>query len=188
MRFSKSLALGIFAAVASAQSAASAQTVCTQCLRVHTSFKPTYQSTTTKPSTSTATTTTATAKTATATTTTGTRKLSTVSHQSTVSSQPKVSNQPTVVYQTTTSYQPVTSSRPATSSYQAQAQYEAQQMASRRYKGHIRGTIPGVSFCGVGWSSSSPNAPTCRPSRSMTLVADATVRGTDGWYRVRYWR
>lgn len=73
-------------------------------------------------------------------------------------------------------------------SYQAQAESEARMMASRRYKGHVRGTIPGVSFCGVGWSSSSRNAPTCTPSRGMTLVADATVRGADGYYRVRYWR
>lgn len=74
------------------------------------------------------------------------------------------------------------------SSYQAQAQAEAEMMAQRRYKGHVRGTIPGVNFCGVGWSSSSSNAPTCTPSRGMTLVADAVARGADGWYRVRYWR
>ncbi len=74
------------------------------------------------------------------------------------------------------------------SSFQAQAEAEARMMASRRYKGHVRGTVPGVNFCGVGWSSSSPNAPTCTPSRGMQLVADATVRGSDGWYRVRYWR
>lgn len=76
----------------------------------------------------------------------------------------------------------------AVSSYQAQAQAEAQQMASRNFKGHVRGTIAGVNFCGVGWSSSSANAPTCTPSRAMTLVADAVARGADGWYRVRYWR
>ncbi len=73
-------------------------------------------------------------------------------------------------------------------SFQAEAEAEARQMASRRYKGHVRGTIAGVRFCGVGWSSSSPNAPTCRPSGNMTLVADAVVRGSDGWYRVRYWQ
>lgn len=80
-------------------------------------------------------------------------------------------------------------SQPATnSSFQAQAQSEAQTMASRGYKGHVRGTVPGVNFCGVGWSSSTSNAPTCTPSRGMTLVADAVARGADGWYRVRYWR
>lgn len=73
-------------------------------------------------------------------------------------------------------------------SYQAQAQAEAQMMASRRYKGHVRGTVPGVRFSGVGWSSSSPNANTCSPGYGMTLVADAVARGSDGWYRVRYWR
>ncbi len=72
--------------------------------------------------------------------------------------------------------------------YQAQAQAEAQLMASRGHKGHVQGTVPGVGFCGVGWSSSSSSAPTCTPSRSMTLVADAVARGRDGWYRVRYWR
>jgi len=156
VRFSKSLALGIFAVVASTQCAAKAQTVCTQCLRLHTSAKPTatYQSTTTIVA--------------------NTSKTSTISYPAATS---RVVTNPVVTNRVTT-----------TNSYQAQAQYEAQQMASRRYKGHVRGTIPGVNFCGVGWSSSSPNAPTCRPSRSMTLVADATVRGSDGWYRVRYWR
>ncbi|MCA9132768.1 MAG: hypothetical protein KDA45_06425 [Planctomycetales bacterium] len=77
---------------------------------------------------------------------------------------------------------------PTNNSFQAQAQAEAQQMASRNYKGHVQGTVPGVSFCGVGWSSSSRNAPTCTPSSPMTLVADAVARGADGWYRVRYWR
>jgi hypothetical protein len=72
--------------------------------------------------------------------------------------------------------------------FQAQAQAEAQAMASRNFKGHIQGTVAGVSFCGVGWSSSSPSAPTCTPNSNMTLVADATARGSDGWYRVRYWR
>jgi hypothetical protein len=72
--------------------------------------------------------------------------------------------------------------------YQSQAQAEAQTMAARGHKGHIQGTIAGVRFCGVGWSSSSPNAPTCTPSGGMMLVADAVSRGADGWYRVRYWR
>jgi len=72
--------------------------------------------------------------------------------------------------------------------FQALAQAEAQAMASRNFKGHIQGTVAGVNFCGVGWSSSSPSAPTCTPSGNMTLVADATARGSDGWYRVRYWR
>ncbi|MEO8268964.1 MAG: hypothetical protein ABI557_04530 [Aureliella sp.] len=74
------------------------------------------------------------------------------------------------------------------SNFQAQAQTEAQTMASRNYKGHVQGTVPGVGFCGVGWSSSSSNAPTCTPSNGMSLVADAVARGADGWYRVRYWR
>ncbi len=74
------------------------------------------------------------------------------------------------------------------SHYQAEAEYESQQMAARRYKGHIRGPIPGVRFCGVGWSSSSPTPPTCTPGSGLTLVADAITRGSDGWYRVRYWR
>ena len=73
-------------------------------------------------------------------------------------------------------------------SLQAEAQSEAAAMASRGYKGHVRGTISGVRFCGVGWSSSSSNAPTCTPGGGMTLVADAVARGADGWYRVRYWR
>lgn len=71
---------------------------------------------------------------------------------------------------------------------QAEAQWEAAQMASRGVKGHVRGTIAGVRFSGVGWSSSSSNAPTCRPGPGMQLVADAVARGRDGWYRVRYWR
>ncbi len=75
-----------------------------------------------------------------------------------------------------------------TSNFQAQAQAEAQRMASRNHKGHVQGTVPGVGFCGVGWSSSSSNAPTCTPSNGMSLVADAVARGSDGWYRVRYWR
>lgn len=75
-----------------------------------------------------------------------------------------------------------------TNNFQAMAQAEAQTMASRNHKGHVQGTVAGVRFCGVGWSSSSPNANTCTPGSGMTLVADATARGTDGWYRVRYWR
>ncbi len=71
--------------------------------------------------------------------------------------------------------------------FQAQAEAEARVMASRRYKGHTQGTVSGVSFCGVGWSSHSTPS-TCTPSGNMTLVADATVRGSDGFYRVRYWR
>ncbi|MEM7560235.1 MAG: hypothetical protein AAF394_14040 [Planctomycetota bacterium] len=74
------------------------------------------------------------------------------------------------------------------SSYQTMAQNEANLMASKSYKGHVRGPAAGVRFVGVGWSSSSRNAPTCRPSKGMTLVADAVARGRDGWYRVRYWR
>jgi hypothetical protein len=81
-----------------------------------------------------------------------------------------------------------TSSASMASGYQAQAQAEAQQMASRQFKGHVQGTVSGVRFSGVGWSSSSANAPTCTPSSGMTLVADAVARGADGWYRVRYWR
>ncbi|MFK7737649.1 MAG: hypothetical protein AB8B50_16565 [Pirellulaceae bacterium] len=80
------------------------------------------------------------------------------------------------------------SPRTVSSSFQAQAQAEAQMMASRSYKGHVRGTVPGVRFSGVGWSSSSPNASTCTPGGGMALVADAVARGRDGWYRVRYWR
>lgn len=76
----------------------------------------------------------------------------------------------------------------STSGFQAQAEAEAQAMAARNYKGHVQGTVPGVGFCGVGWSSSSSNAPTCTPSGGMSLVADAVARGADGWYRVRYWR
>lgn len=79
-------------------------------------------------------------------------------------------------------------SHSSTSNFQAQAQAEAQAMASRNHKGHVQGTVPGVGFCGVGWSSSSSNAPTCTPSSGMSLVADAVARGADGWYRVRYWR
>lgn len=79
-------------------------------------------------------------------------------------------------------------SRSVTSGFQAQAEAEARAMASRNFKGHVQGTVPGVSFCGVGWSSSSSNAPTCTPSSNMSLVADAVARGSDGWYRVRYWR
>lgn len=76
----------------------------------------------------------------------------------------------------------------STSSFQQQAQAEAQAMAARGYKGHVQGTIPGVGFSGVGWSSSSPNAPTCTPGRGRVQLADAVARGRDGWYRVRYWR
>lgn len=73
-------------------------------------------------------------------------------------------------------------------SLQAQAEMEARMMASRQFKGHVRGTVAGVRFSGVGFSSSTPRAPTCTPGRGMTLVADAVARGRDGWYRVRYWR
>lgn len=76
---------------------------------------------------------------------------------------------------------------PAYNGLQARAQAEAQLMASRQFKGHVQGTAPGVSFAGVGWSSSSSAPPTCTPGAG-TLVADAVARGADGWYRVRYWR
>lgn len=73
------------------------------------------------------------------------------------------------------------------SGFQAQAEAEARTMASRRFKGHVQGTVPGVNFAGVGWSSNSTPS-TCTPSGRMTLVADAIARGSDGYYRVRYWR
>lgn len=75
----------------------------------------------------------------------------------------------------------------SSSGFQAQAEAEARAMASRRFKGHIQGTVPGVNFAGVGWSSSSTPS-TCTPGGRMTLVADAIARGSDGYYRVRYWR
>lgn len=75
----------------------------------------------------------------------------------------------------------------SSSGFQAQAEAEARAMAARRYKGHIQGTVPGVNFCGVGWSAGSTPS-TCTPGSNMSLVADATVRGSDGFYRVRYWR
>lgn len=94
---------------------------------------------------------------------------------------------PTCVQSVSTSTT-ITSQVTVASTLQAEAESEAAQMAASRRKGHIRGVIRGVAFCGVGWSSSSPNAPTCTPGRGMTLVADATVRGADGFYRVRYWQ
>ena len=64
----------------------------------------------------------------------------------------------------------------ANNGLQEQAQAEAQTMAARRFKGHVQGTLPGVGFCGVGWSSSSPNAPTCTPGGARQLLADAVAR------------
>ena len=75
---------------------------------------------------------------------------------------------------------------PAASGLQAEAQWEANEMARRGAKGHIRGTVSGVRFAGVGWSSGG-NPSTCTP-RSGTCVADAIARGADGYYRVRYYR
>jgi len=71
--------------------------------------------------------------------------------------------------------------------FQQEAEWEAQQMASRGIKNHIRGTIAGVRMAGVGWSSGGTPS-TCTPGRGGTCVADAIARGSDGLYRVRYYR
>jgi hypothetical protein len=74
-------------------------------------------------------------------------------------------------------------------SLQHVAQNEANEMARRGYAGHIDGCPPGARFEGCG-ASSSPNVPTCTPSRPMQLIADAKSysHGTRMWYRVRLWR
>ncbi len=68
---------------------------------------------------------------------------------------------------------------------QAEALREARLMAARNIRGHVGRTLG--RFEGCGWSSGSPEPPTCTPRRGMTLVADAIARGPRGWYRVRAW-
>lgn len=70
------------------------------------------------------------------------------------------------------------------------AQIKVQHMARYRAKRHVLRHLGfgGGSFEGCGWASHTPDAPTCTPRRRATLVADATARGPDGWYRVRIWK
>ena len=67
---------------------------------------------------------------------------------------------------------------------QAWAESEANMMVARRYKGHIR-SAPAGTFVGVGFSMTG-RVVTCVGSGQ--LVAQATVRGPDGFYHVRVWR
>jgi hypothetical protein len=77
----------------------------------------------------------------------------------------------------------------ATSMYsgsdQQRAQAEANYMARNGIRGHVGGQIG--MFEGCGWSTGG-TPPTCTPSRSMNLTADATAYGSGGVYRVRAWR
>lgn len=69
---------------------------------------------------------------------------------------------------------------------QARCQQEANTMASRRYTGHVGGTIG--RFEGVGFGS-SPGCSTCTPGSGMRLTGDASACDSSGrWYRVRSWR
>ena len=70
------------------------------------------------------------------------------------------------------------------SSLQVWADTEAQMMVARRFKGHVR-SAPMGTFVGVGFSMSG-NVVTCVGSGQ--LVAQATLRGPDGYYHVRVWR
>ncbi|MDG2130601.1 MAG: hypothetical protein P8K08_21555 [Fuerstiella sp.] len=64
------------------------------------------------------------------------------------------------------------------------AEAEAKMMVERRYKGHVR-SAPMGTFVGVGFSMSG-RVVTCVGSGQ--LVAQATLRGPDGFYHVRVWR
>lgn len=73
---------------------------------------------------------------------------------------------------------------------QARCQQEANIMASRRFTGHVGGTIG--RFEGVGFGS-SPTCGTCTPERygfhGLRLTGDASACDSSGrWYRVRSWR
>ena len=71
-----------------------------------------------------------------------------------------------------------------TSPLQAWAEDEAKMMVARRFKGHVR-SAPMGTFVGVGFSTNG-RVVTCVGAGQ--LVAQATVRGTDGYYHVRVWR
>ena len=101
-------------------------------------------------------------------------------------SAPVVSTVPT---RTVSSTRPVSAASTAGStkfsgSMQAWAEAEAGMMAARRFKGHVR-SAPNGTFVGVGFSTSG-RVVTC--VGSGRLVAQATVRGSDGFYHVRVWR
>ncbi len=72
---------------------------------------------------------------------------------------------------------------------QAFAEREDALMVKQGRMGHLLGVAPGCRFAGVGYST-SPNPPTCTPSRPMTLVADAIAYcpRTRRYYRSRHWR
>ncbi len=74
--------------------------------------------------------------------------------------------------------------KPKKSPLQVWAETEAKMMVARRYKGHVRGAPMGT-FVGVGFSVSG-RVVTCIGSGQ--LVAQATLRGPDGYYHVRVWR
>jgi hypothetical protein len=64
------------------------------------------------------------------------------------------------------------------------AEAEAKMMVERRFKGHVR-SAPNGTFVGVGFSMSG-RVVTCVGGGQ--LVAQATLRGSDGFYHVRVWR
>ncbi len=74
--------------------------------------------------------------------------------------------------------------KPKKSPLQVWAETEAKMMVARRYKGHVRGAPMGT-FVGVGFIVSG-RVVTCIGSGQ--LVAQATLRGPDGYYHVRVWR
>ena len=67
---------------------------------------------------------------------------------------------------------------------QTWAETEAKMMVERRFKGHVR-SAPMGTFVGVGFSMSG-RVITCVGGGQ--LVAQATLKGPDGFYHVRVWR
>jgi hypothetical protein len=75
---------------------------------------------------------------------------------------------------------------------QTHAEREAKMMADRRICSHLLGVAPTARFSGVG-RSTHPQPKTCLPwehgSGARQVIADATVRGSDGfYYRSRHWK
>jgi hypothetical protein len=67
---------------------------------------------------------------------------------------------------------------------QTWAEAEAKMMVDRRFKGHVR-SAPMGTFVGVGFSMNG-RVVTCVGGGQ--LVAQATIKGPDGFYHVRVWR
>lgn len=118
-----------------------------------------------------------------------TRTVSNVTTRTVTTSTPTNTNTTTTSGPTTATAAKATSATSSSEKFkgsplQTWAETEAKMMAERRFKGHVR-SAPRGTFVGVGFSMSG-RVVTCVGGGQ--LVAQATLKGPDGFYHVRVWR